>query len=236
MVWKTARETASFLHFRSICGVTLGQPRNRVRGHILRRHKGSSPEAPADPLSTFLLDRRLAGCTEATLDAYRYQLRPFQRWCDARKIPMLSATQSNVRAFLAERHEVSRATLFAAAVRLRTFFRWFATNGYCEDPAHGIATPKVPERLVPALHVQQLKALLRCCDGWIGQTEPAPMRRQCSMTKTGSLIFGSPTPSGPSAQTRRSALFFPPRTRSGSVRSPARNRRLHRPRARQARP
>ena len=81
--------------------------------------KGS--ENDLDPaVKMFLLDRRIAGCTEATVHAYRAQIKPFQKWVEDQSLSLDSLTDREVREFLLHRQKVSQATLHAATVRLKT--------------------------------------------------------------------------------------------------------------------
>jgi len=127
-------------------------------------HGKGSAAKNQEIITLFLLDRRLGGCTDATQDAYSYQLRPLQRWCQARSLELMSLDEARVREFLAERLNVSPATLVAAVTRLRTFFKWCSEQGHCDDPTTRIRRPKEAQELLPSFTVAQIKCMLRSCD------------------------------------------------------------------------
>jgi Phage integrase, N-terminal SAM-like domain len=87
-------------------------------------HGKGSAARNEEIISLFLLDRRLGGCTDATQEAYKYQLRPLQRWCRQRSLDLMSLDEARVQEFLAERLKVSPSTLVAAVTRVRTFYTW----------------------------------------------------------------------------------------------------------------
>jgi site-specific recombinase XerD len=51
----------------------------------------------------------------------------------------------------------------AVTARLKTFWRWAASQGMCADITAGLRRPKQEQKLIPALTVQQLKSLLALC-------------------------------------------------------------------------
>ena len=139
--------------------------------------KGSA-ENLADAIQDFLLDRKIAGCTSATIDAYRYQLTPFRKWCERRGLDLSSITEASIRAFLNERQERGRATLFAAVCRLRTFFRWCAEHEVCINPMSKFRPPKQQQPAVPALTIPELRSMLALCkvSSFIGLRNEALLR------------------------------------------------------------
>lgn len=104
----------------------------------------------------FLLDRRIAGCTPATIEAYQSQLAPLVRWTDERKVTLRSLCEEHVREFLLLRQQVSQATLHAATVRLKTFFKWCAEQGLCSDLTARIRKPKQETKVINALSVDEI--------------------------------------------------------------------------------
>jgi len=141
------------------CKGSLERP---VFALTLAPSRSRSPQL-AQAIAAFILDRRIAGVTDATIACYRYQLGPFLRWCEDADLDLSGLATDAVRAFLADRQRRSQSALHAAAVNLKTFFRWAARESMCEDLAARIRIPKVEEKVVAALTVPQLQAMLARC-------------------------------------------------------------------------
>lgn len=116
-----------------------------------------------EAVMSFLLDRRIAGCTDATVASYRFQLNPLAQWCADRALDLDTLSEDEVRSFLAHRQRVSQATLATACVRLKTFFTWCEQQGIAEDLARRIRRVKVQEKVVPTLSGGQIRSLLALC-------------------------------------------------------------------------
>ena len=126
----------------------------------------------------FLLDRQIAGCTQATIDAYQAQLKPFLKWIEDASLPLNSLTDREVREFLLHRQRVSQATLHAATVRLKTFFKWSADQGLCADLTAKVRKPKLESKVISALTPEEIKSMLALCksNGYTGKRDEALIR------------------------------------------------------------
>ena len=126
----------------------------------------------------FMLDRRIAGATDATMAVYRYQLLPFVRWCAPQGIDLHELTSSHIRSFLALRQQRSHNALCESTLRLRTFIGWCASQGMCADVMASIRPPRRQAKVLPALSVAQMKAMLAYCrgDGFIARRNDAFIR------------------------------------------------------------
>lgn len=124
----------------------------------------------------FLLDRKIAGCTASTIEAYHSQLKPLVAWAIDR--PSDTLQERDIREFLMERQQVSQATLHAATVRLKTFFKWAASQKLCPDLTERIRKPKQEAKVINALSIEELRSLLRLCrsTGFVGRRDEALIR------------------------------------------------------------
>jgi site-specific recombinase XerD len=126
----------------------------------------------------FLLDRKIAGCTVATVEAYQAQFTPFQKWVVDHKLTLEMLREADIRSFLLFRQGVSQATLHAATVRLKTFFKWSAEQDYCADLMAKIRKPKLAMKVINALTVEEIRSMLVFCrsNGYIGKRDEALIR------------------------------------------------------------
>lgn len=141
------------------------------------KSKGSGNRLDA-AVKMFTLDRRIAGCTTATVEAYESQLAPLVRWADERKLDLKTLREEHVREFLLFRQQVSQATLHAATVRLKTFFKWCAVQGLCDDLSARIRKPKQETKVINALSVEEIRSMLALCksNGFVGRRDEAFVR------------------------------------------------------------
>jgi site-specific recombinase XerD len=147
------------------------------KGSWKMKSKGSANGLDA-AAKMFVLDRRIAGCTTATVEAYQSQLSPLVRWREERGIPLSRLREEHVREFLLFRQQVSQATLHAATVRLKTFFKWCAEQGLCDDLAVRIRKPKQETKVINALSVEEVRSMLALCksNGYVGRRDEALIR------------------------------------------------------------
>jgi site-specific recombinase XerD len=126
----------------------------------------------------FTLDRQIAGCTKATVEAYQSQLRPFVKWASDQGLALRGLREEHVRDFLLFRQRVSQATLHAATVRLKTFFKWCAEQSLCDDLAARIRKPKQEVKVISALSIEEIRSMLALCKGntYIGRRDEAFVR------------------------------------------------------------
>jgi len=129
-------------------------------------------------LKAFLLERQIAGATLATIQTYKTQLEPFGAWCNRSGIDLPELSVDILRSYLASRQQLSQSALYEAARRLKTFFSWCGKESICEDFGAQIRIPKQPVKVIVALSVAQVRALLAVGRGesFIGRRNEALLR------------------------------------------------------------
>ena len=138
---------------------------SRVKGSVSSSLSSLQVPALAQAVTAFLLDRRISGATDATIDTYRLQLRTFLEWCGGLSLDLSAVRTDHLRTYLGSRQKLSQSALFEAARRLKTFFRWCAQEGVCVDLASTIRRPKTEQKVIQPLSVSQVKAMLALCRG-----------------------------------------------------------------------
>ncbi len=131
---------------------------------VKRRRRDQRAPWKAHLMRSFLT-RQIAGCTPATIEAYRSQLRPLCRWAHEHAVALDTLGEEHVREFLLFRQQVSQTTLHAATIRLKTFFKWCAQESLCDDLTARIRKPKQQVKIVTALSVEELRLMLLLCNG-----------------------------------------------------------------------
>lgn len=118
-----------------------------------------------DALHLFLRDRRVRGCTAATIRFYHERIQPFVTWTEqnhAQDTPA-SATTDLLREFLLylEDHGTSPATRNATLRALKAFFGSLEGEGYiANSPARRIPKIRQPKKLLRVLSRDELIRLL----------------------------------------------------------------------------
>jgi site-specific recombinase XerD len=125
--------------------------------------KGSTLEAA---VRNFILDRQIAGCTQTTIEAYKFQLNPLVKWAQEQDLTLPSFTEEHLREFLLGRGTAGKATLHSATVRLKTFFKWCESHSICRDLAAELSKPRQQQPVVSALSVDEVRAILSSCRGF----------------------------------------------------------------------
>lgn len=115
----------------------------------------------------FLVDREAMRCTAKTLGMYRYTLGHFLAFLRGRAIAAPAAISAmEIRAFLVDlgRRGYADTTVHQHARAVKTWCRWLAAEGIVEaSPFARVAMPRLDQRILPALTVDQLAAILRAC-------------------------------------------------------------------------
>lgn len=118
---------------------------------------------------SFLRHLRAEGRAERTGVLYMQGVRFFARWLEAQGIaPTVAAlTRDNIRSWLAELMETKRATTVKTRYRsLYRFCGWLVDEGELDaHPMTKLAPPTLPAEPVPVLTDDELKALLKACNG-----------------------------------------------------------------------
>ncbi|MFM7698522.1 MAG: site-specific tyrosine recombinase XerD [Limnohabitans sp.] len=106
------------------------------------------------------------GLSKLTLDAYRRDLNALSIWLLTQNADLSSATEVELQAYFAHRHDQTRAT--SANRRLtvfRRFYRWaLRDNRLQQDPTLKLLSAKQPLRLPHTLSEAQVEALLKAPD------------------------------------------------------------------------
>jgi integrase/recombinase XerD len=121
---------------------------------------------PGVLLPSWQIHLRAEHKTAGTLKTYSKNLLAFAAWCAANGRPP-ALDKPTVKEFLADTLERGEATTARAyLVALKSFARWAAEEE--EIPSNevaGISPPKLSEKVLPPFSEDDLKALLKACDG-----------------------------------------------------------------------
>lgn len=111
--------------------------------------------------------RNIENKSPTTITSYLRGVRLYLGWCEHNGHPV-ELTRAQVQQYAAELIADNKE---ANTVRLRqaslpAFARWLVTEGELSaDPLEGLKPPKLPEKVVEALTDDQLRALLKACQG-----------------------------------------------------------------------
>jgi site-specific recombinase XerD len=131
------------------------------------------PKAPSPDLRTlreaFLLTMEAEGKSPATIASYGYSVRSFVEYSQANGLPLRAAevTRPQIVEWLAHLQRTTKGSTPATKYRaLLRFFGWLEVEGEVErSPMAGMRPPAIPETLAPVPAVEDLRSLLRACDG-----------------------------------------------------------------------
>lgn len=131
----------------------------------------ANPVAPtvAELGEEFELSLRAANKSPATVKTYGTAVRQFAAFLDERGMPAeaVNIRREHVEAFL--EHLLATRSASTAKTRhggLAVFFNWLVEDGELpESPMAKVRAPAVPEQPVPVLTDDQVRALLRVCEG-----------------------------------------------------------------------
>lgn len=124
----------------------------------------------ADAIDDYRLSLHAAGKSKSTQAVYTLALRYFDAFLADKGMPRdLSAIRrEHVEAWLAAVRDVGRApaTVSVYYRSLQPFWRWAIEEGFIrESPMGNMRPPIVPEQPVAILSLEELRALLRTCEG-----------------------------------------------------------------------
>lgn len=130
--------------------------------------------APALGLSelteSFVIALRAAHRSEKTVKAYRLGISQYAAWCEANGLPV-EIVRSQVQAWMANMHDRGLApnTVAQRLAGVRQLSKWMADpdeGGVLQaDPLLRLNAPKVDTAITPVLTDDQLKAMLKACQG-----------------------------------------------------------------------
>jgi integrase len=121
----------------------------------------------ADLAESWLVHLRAERKSPATLRIYRAGVKAYLAWCEQSGQPAI-LDRNLVAAFTADLLDqgAEPATAQARHLAVRRFSKWLAAEGELPaDPLDGMRPPKLDAKLVPVLDDDQLRALLRACEG-----------------------------------------------------------------------
>jgi site-specific recombinase XerD len=119
---------------------------------------------------SFVLALEARNASHRTIEIYAEGARQFRTFLIGRgwSVDPRDIKRGQVEAFLAELRAIGKspATVRARFSALRTFFNWLAREEEIgESPMLRMESPKVPDREPPVLDEDELRALLRACEG-----------------------------------------------------------------------
>lgn len=120
-----------------------------------------------DLLASWQLSMKAERKADKTIRSYLEGVRRFLAWCaETGTTPELTAP--NVRAFIADllEHGAEASTALSRQKALRQYAGWLVREGEMEsNPLVGLKPPKQDKKITHALTDDQLKALLKACQG-----------------------------------------------------------------------
>ena len=140
----------------------------QIENAITRFKRGTA--APMNNLTEhfdlWLIDLTARGRSRSTVKTYRDCVTGYLRWCEDTGRPQ-DITLDSVRAYLAHMsaNGASTTTRLRHAA-LRQFTKWLTEEGILSsDPLLKLPPPKIDSKVVPTLSDDELKALIKACQG-----------------------------------------------------------------------
>jgi len=118
-----------------------------------------------DLLDSFELTLRAERKSPRTIANYLTSARLFADHLGRRHV--LDATRPDIEAFVADQLERHSASTAATRFRcLQQFYRWTVRDEFLDaSPMDGLTPPKLTEKVIPVIPADDLRALLRSCEG-----------------------------------------------------------------------
>ncbi|MDA2893067.1 tyrosine-type recombinase/integrase [Mycolicibacterium sp. BiH015] len=120
-----------------------------------------------DLLPSWVLSMRAERKADKTIKSYTEGVDRFLKWCERTGTPP-ELTATTVQAFIADLldHGAEASTALSRQKALRQFAAWLVTEGELDvNPLLGLKPPKQDKKVTHALTDDQLKALLKACQG-----------------------------------------------------------------------
>jgi site-specific recombinase XerD len=133
----------------------------------MRRNLPDPSLSLAELLPSWQLALQAERKSPGTIKSYTEGVTVFLRWCEATGTPP-QLDRSAVQAFVAHLLEngAEPTTARARQLGVRRFARWLVDEGeYDSDPLLGIKQPKLDRKVVDALTDDQLRRLIKACQG-----------------------------------------------------------------------
>lgn len=120
-------------------------------------------------LDMFLLHQEASHHTHRTIEFYRYNLTRFLNHLEEFDIQSVEAiTAHHIRLFIVglERRELSSSYVHSYARSIRTFCNFLVNEGMIDaSPMKPVKMPRIDEKILPPFSQDDIRALLRQCDG-----------------------------------------------------------------------
>jgi site-specific recombinase XerD len=126
--------------------------------------------ALADVIDDYQLSLHAAGKSQSTRTVYTLALRYLDEFLEAHGMPrtLSGIRREHIEAWLASLRDQGRAPATVSVYHrsLQPFWKWAIEEGFItESPMRHVARPIVPEKPAPVLSDDQLRALLKACEG-----------------------------------------------------------------------
>lgn len=127
----------------------------------------SSRDTLAPAIASFGRWLRFGNKSDNTVDIYTSAARKFAAYLHGQDVDdWADVRATHVQGFIIAVLEVNSAGYANNLYRaLQQFFKWWAAENQAANPMAGLSPPMLPEQPVPVLREDQLRALLKSCDG-----------------------------------------------------------------------
>lgn len=118
-----------------------------------------------DAYTDFILSRQAMGCSQSTLDFYKYTTGKFLKWVEEQSITKPDEiTARYVRAYLAELKNQKKSdwTINDNARAIRTLLKFFQNEKYIPEIVK-FEIPKIAKKRLPCLSADELKKVIEAC-------------------------------------------------------------------------
>lgn len=151
---------------------TVSGTRVYIGGWIVdtRTVEAERGQSLAESIDDYRLSLHAANKSKSTQDVYTLALTYFDRFLAEQGMPrhLSGIRREHIEAWLAAVRDAGRAAATVSVYyrSLQPFWRWCIEEGFIrESPMVHMRPPSVPEQPVPILKVEQIKALLKTCEG-----------------------------------------------------------------------
>lgn len=137
----------------------------QLAGYRLERTEGRDGKSESEEMIKIFLDaKRLAGCSEGTIQRYRYVI---NRMVEGVKTPVRNITVYHLRGYLMEEKErgISDSTLRGNREVYNSFFEWLSKEGLLpSNPCANLAPIKKKKEMLKPFSDVEIEKLKEACD------------------------------------------------------------------------
>ena len=126
----------------------------------------STPDVTA-LLDSWELDLKTQKKSPHTIGSYLDGVTAYLRWCDRNERPR-AMDKTALKLFMVDLQERKAAdsTVYSRFTSCRIFAKWLVTENELDaDPFDGMTPPAIDEQLVDPLSDEEIKAMIKACDG-----------------------------------------------------------------------